>query len=120
MKFKVDENLPIEVATTLRQAGHDAATVLEQHLGGSDDAQLAALCQLEGRILVTLDMDFSDIRNYPPAEYPGLVVLSPRQQDKPYVLDVFMRLVQVLDQEPIEGHLWIVEETQLRIRGEPA
>ena len=65
MRFKVDENLPVEVAEMLRQVGHDAATVLEQHLGGSDDAQLAALCQLESRIFVTLDMDFSDIRSYP-------------------------------------------------------
>jgi len=120
MRFKVDENLPIEVAEMLQQAGHDAATVLEQHLGGSDDAQLAALCQLEGRILVTLDMDFSDIRNYPPAEYPGLVVLRLRQQDKPYVLDVFMRCMQVLEQEAIEGQLWIVEENRIRIRGESA
>ena len=32
MRFKVDENLPVEVAEMLRQAGHDAATVLEQHL----------------------------------------------------------------------------------------
>ena len=118
MRFKVDENLPVEVAEMLRQTGHDAATVLEQHLGGSDDAQLAALCQLEGRILVTLDMDFSDIRNYPPAEFPGLVVLRLRQQDKPYVLNVVMRLMQVLSQEPIEGHLWIVEENRIRIRGE--
>ena len=82
MRFKVDENLPIEVAQMLRQAGREAATVLEQHLGGSEDAQLAPLCQLESRILVTLDMDFSDIRNYPPAEFPGLVVLRLRQQDK--------------------------------------
>jgi predicted nuclease of predicted toxin-antitoxin system len=118
MKFKVDENLPIEAAEMLQQGGHDAATVLEQHLGGSDDAQLAALCQLESRILVTLDMDFSDIRNYPPAEFPGLVVLRLRQQDKPHVLDVLVRLVQVLDQEPIEGNLWIVEENRIRIRGE--
>ena len=119
MKFKVDENLPVEVAEVLQQAGHDAATVLEQHLGGSDDAQLAAVCQIESRILVTLDMDFSDIRNYPPAEFPGLVVLRLRQQDKPYVLNVVMRLMQVLSQEPIEGHLWIVEENRIRIRGEP-
>jgi predicted nuclease of predicted toxin-antitoxin system len=118
MRFKVDENPPVEVAEMLRQAGHDAATVLEQHLGGSDDAQLAALCQLESRTLVTLDMDFSDIRTYPPAEYPGLVVLRLRQQDKPHVLDVFRHLVQVLHQEPIEGHLWIVEENRIRIRGE--
>lgn len=37
----------------------------------------------------------------------------------PHVLDVLVRLVQVLDQEPIEGCLWIVEENRIRIRGEP-
>ena len=34
MRFKIDENLPVEAAELLRQAGHDAVTVLEQHLGG--------------------------------------------------------------------------------------
>ena len=117
MRFKVDENLPIEVAEALRQAGHDAATVLEQRYDGSADTQLATLCQRESRVLVTLDMDFADIRNYPPAEFPGLIVLRLRQQDKPYVLDVLTRLVQVIRREPLEGHLWIVGESRVRIRG---
>jgi predicted nuclease of predicted toxin-antitoxin system len=117
MRFKVDENLPIEVAEVLRQAGHDAATVLEQRYGGSADERLASLCQRENRALLTLDMDFADIRSYPPAEFPGLIVLRLRQQDKPYVLDVLVRLIRTLDQEPTERHLWIVEENQIRIRG---
>jgi predicted nuclease of predicted toxin-antitoxin system len=117
MRFKIDENLPIEVAEALQQAGHDAATVPEQHLGGSADAQLATLCKREGRALVTLDVDFADIRCYPPAEFPGLIVLRLRQQDKPCVLEVLTRLVQVICREPLEGHLWIVEESRVRIRG---
>ena len=118
MRFKIDENLPIEAAETVRQAGHDAATVLEQGYGGSRDAQLAALCQRESRILVTLDMDFADIRAYPPAEFPGLIVLRLRQQDKLYVLDVLARLIPLLGQEPLDQHLWIVEEKRIRIRGQ--
>ena len=117
MRFKVDENLPIEVAEALRQAGHDAVTVLEQQYGGSADERLAALCQRENRALLTQDMDFADIRSYPPAEFPGLIVLRLRQQDKPYVLDVLTRLIRLLDQEPLEQHLWIVDERQTRIRG---
>ena len=62
-------------------------------------------------------MDFADIRNYPPAEFPGLIVLRLRQQDKPCVLDVLTRLVQIIPREPLEGHLWIVEESRVRIRG---
>jgi predicted nuclease of predicted toxin-antitoxin system len=119
MKFKIDENLPIEIAELLRQAGHDATTVLEEQIGGCTDAMLAALCRQENRALVTLDMDFADIRGYPPAEFPGLVVLCLRQQDKPCVLDLFARLVRVLHEEPLEGHLWIVEEGRIRIRGQP-
>jgi hypothetical protein len=35
MKFKVDENLPVEAAVLLREAGHDAATVHDQNLRGA-------------------------------------------------------------------------------------
>jgi len=37
MKFKIDENLPVEVAELLRQSGYDALTVLDQQLGGEAD-----------------------------------------------------------------------------------
>jgi predicted nuclease of predicted toxin-antitoxin system len=37
MKFKVDENLPIEVAALLRDAGHDAVTIHDEQLVGADD-----------------------------------------------------------------------------------
>lgn len=116
MKFKVDENLPVEVAEVLRQFGHDAITVLEQHLGGSADAEVASVCQREGCALVTSDTDFADIRTYPPEEFPGLIVLRLRWQDKPHILQVFRRVIVVLSIEPLEGHLWIVEEGRIRVR----
>jgi predicted nuclease of predicted toxin-antitoxin system len=62
MRFKVDENLPMEVPQLLREAGHEATTVLDQHLGGVDDLTIASICQQEGRALVTLDLDFSDMQ----------------------------------------------------------
>ncbi len=40
MKFKVDENLPAEVAVALREAGHDA---IDQGLGGRADAHVAVV-----------------------------------------------------------------------------
>ncbi|KPK90274.1 hypothetical protein AMJ80_08620 [bacterium SM23_31] len=117
MKFKIDENLPVEVAELLRQAGHEASTVLEQDLGSSSDSDIALVCQRDGRILITLDTDFADIRSYPPAQFSGLIVLRLKQQDKHYVLEVFSRLMRALSDEPLERHLWIVEENQIRIRG---
>ena len=62
MQFKVDENLPIEAAELLRDAGHDAITVHDQQMVGQPDPRIATVCQSESRAIVTLDLDFSDIR----------------------------------------------------------
>ena len=116
MRFKVDENLPIEVAELFRQAGHEAATVLDQDLGGKDDRAVATICQQEARAFVTLDLDFADIRTYPPAHDAGMVVLRLQRQDKPHVLEVFARVIPLFSQEPLAQRLWIVEEHRIRIR----
>jgi predicted nuclease of predicted toxin-antitoxin system len=50
MKFKIDENLPLEAAALLREAGHDALTVHDQNLRGALDPKLRAVCIAEGRI----------------------------------------------------------------------
>lgn len=116
MESKVDENLPIEVAEALSSAGHDALTIHDQEMVGHSDPQVAAVCQTERRALLTLDLDFSDIRTYPPADYHGIVVLRPRTQAKPAVLNLIAQLIPLLDTEPLEGSLWILQETGLRIR----
>ena len=116
MRFKVDENLPVEVADLLRAAGHDAATVSDQGIGGAQDPDLARLVRHEGRVLITLDGGFGDIRSYPPEEYAGLVVLRLPRQDKTFVLDVCQRLIGQLPKEPLTGRLWIVEANRIRVR----
>jgi predicted nuclease of predicted toxin-antitoxin system len=81
--------LPIEVAEILQAANFDTKTVTEQYLSGEKDSIIAQICQKEDRILVTLDLDFADVRSYPPAKYPGLIVIRVQRQDKPHLLPVF-------------------------------
>ena len=71
MKFKTDENLPVEAAATLL-ARFDAETIWDEKLSGADDLVVASTSRNEGRILLTLDLDFANIRAYPPREHPGL------------------------------------------------
>lgn len=120
MRFKTDENLPDEVAALLRQHQHDALTVLDQRLGGHPDPDIAQVCRAEARALVTLDLDFSDIRQYPPADHPGIIVLRPASQTIPRLLHLMAGVIALLDQEPLDGHLWVVDEQRVRIRGSSA
>jgi len=117
MKFKVDENLPIEVAQLLREAGHDVYSVHDQGLVGAKDQVLAEVCQSENRAMLTLDIHFADIRTYPPENYSGLIVLRLARQDKPHVLEVMRRMLKLFSSETLEGKLWIVDEKRVRVRG---
>ena len=115
-RFKIDENLPDEVADSLRNAGHEASTVYAQGHGGTADEHLGQFCLGEKRALVTLDLDFADNRRYPPKQYQGLIVLRVGSQDKRHVLGVFGHVIPMIGKEPLAGHLWIVEEQRVRIR----
>ncbi|MGH9509924.1 MAG: DUF5615 family PIN-like protein [Terriglobales bacterium] len=118
MKFKIDENLPGEIAEMLRSALHEASTVAEQGLAGATDERVVEVCVREGKVLVTLDLDFADVGAYPPHQYPGIVVLRVYRQDRNHVLGAFRRVLALLPHESVEHRLWIVEEDRIRIRRE--
>jgi hypothetical protein len=82
------------------------------------DSDLAALVRREQCALLTFDQGFGDIRSHPPGEYSGLVVLRLKRQDKVHLLSVMPKLIATLASQPLEGRVWIVEESRIRIRGE--
>ncbi len=117
MRFKIDENLPPESSAFLQNSGHDALTVWDQKLQGQLDLTIARVCQEEQRIFITLDLDFADIRTYPPDQYSGLIVMRLNSQSRTSVLRALQGLLPILEKERIDGHLWIVDETTVRIHG---
>ena len=116
MKFKIDENLPVECAESLRAASYDAETASAEALSGSQDAVLFDHCKKEERILITLDLDFANVQVYPPRTHPGVIVLRPPNQDKSTLLSVLGRFVAMLPSRSPEGQLWIVEADRIRFR----
>ena len=117
MRAKLDENLPVEAAELLRTAGWECDSVYDEGLAGADDPEVAAACQAGARVLFTLDLDFADIRAYPPSEYLGIVVLRPTEPSRRQVLQLVSRVLPVLSAEWMEHRLWIVEPGRVRVRG---
>jgi len=91
--FKIDENLPVEVARLFEEAGHSGSTAVEEGLGGSSDQAIAEQCRVEGLVLVTLDIGFADIGAYAPSDYLGLIVMRLKHQDKQAISKVVTRLI---------------------------
>lgn len=116
MKFKLDENLPDLVRETLHAAGHDAHTVADEGLAGAADDAVLAACQTEERVLITLDLDFSNIQAYPPGSHLGIWLLRPAKQTV-HAVDTLVRAgLRLAASERVRKQLWIIDEHRIRIR----
>lgn len=116
MRFKLDENLPAELAGDLRQLGHDAATVTQEGLSGTEDSTVVAAANAEGRVLLTLDKGIADIRDYNPEELSGIVLFRPDAPGRKAILGfVRVRLPEILSID-LTGRLVIVSPARIRIR----
>jgi predicted nuclease of predicted toxin-antitoxin system len=116
VRFKLDQNLPAEAASLLAAAGHDAMTVHQQRMTGAPDTKVVEVCRQENRVLITADLDLSDIRQYPPEKSPGLIVLRLKEQNRANQLALLRKILPMFGSTPLPGRLWIVEKNRVRIR----
>jgi predicted nuclease of predicted toxin-antitoxin system len=116
MRFKLDENLPELVRGSLSALGHDVHTVAQEGLSGAGDVTVLQASVAEDRILITLDLDFSDIRAYPPGSYPGVWVLRPPRQTFKALEALVLAGVRLSTVERVRGQLWVIDERRVRIR----
>lgn len=116
MKLKLDENMPRRTQVLLERRGHDVVTAVAEGLGGKNDATVARVAAREGRMVVTLDRRFADIRRHPPGRHPGFLVLRPEEQSSAQVERL---LVAMLDQHQLDdmaGCIVVLEPGVVRIR----
>jgi hypothetical protein len=77
VKFKLDENLPVELVTDLHGLGHDADTVMDDGLCGAADPSVLAVALAADRILFTLDKGIANLHRYPIHEHAEVVLFRP-------------------------------------------
>ena len=92
MRFTIDENVPLLVATALTSLGHECFVVAaEAHR--AEDPDIMAFSRREGRILVTFDSDFSRMIFHelrPPP--PGVVYMRGRPEEARLVSNLFLTM----------------------------
>lgn len=116
MKIKLDENISPLSVNVFRANGFEATSVKDEGLTGCSDDHLISVCTDEDKILVTLDLDFSDMRRYHPSLFSGIIIIRTDKQSRDYINRILERIIPLLKTEDIRGKLVIVEENGIRIR----
>jgi len=118
-RFKVDEDLPRQIADLLIAHGHDAATVVGQGWQGMPDEILWPRVQNERRWLMTADKGFADLRQYPPGSHAGVILLRSQEESRQAYLELAAIALERLKLDELAGAVVVVTYRGLRIRRAP-
>jgi predicted nuclease of predicted toxin-antitoxin system len=116
VKFKIDENLPVELLMDLRGLGHDADTVTGEGLRGAADPAVVDAALAADRILFTLDKGIANLQRYPIHQHAGVVLFRPDTSGRGAVIAfVRERLREVLEMD-LTDRLTVVGLSRIRFR----
>ena len=119
MKLKLDENLSRRLKPELVALRHDVLTVEDEGLLSRPDPVGGAAARSEGRMLLTLDLEFADLRKYPPGNHPGIVLFRPRSFG-PLAVNAFVtEFVRDTDLAALARCVAVVEPGRVRVRRAP-
>ncbi|MBS0557479.1 MAG: DUF5615 family PIN-like protein [Proteobacteria bacterium] len=118
MNFLLDANMPRAALSALAAHGHGAQLARDIGLGTAPDEQIAQFARAHAAVLVTRDLDFADVRRYPPGRHFGLLVLrlpdTATATQIAGVLDRFLKSPRLVAQLP--GRLAVVDPVRVRFR----
>ncbi|MEA3357809.1 MAG: DUF5615 family PIN-like protein [Thermodesulfobacteriota bacterium] len=116
MKFLADENISPVSVSYIKGLGFDAIHVREVGLKGKSDQAVMEYALKEGRVLLTMDRDFSDVRNYPPGSHNGVIRMKLGFASPQAVNTCVELLLRQLSNRDIEGNLIITDGLKYRIK----
>lgn len=120
VRVKVDENLGQSHVALVEDAGYEAESVFDEGLSGVQDGTLWAHVEEEGRFFITLDLDFSDLREFPPGSHPGILLLRPQNASRDAVTTVLARILHTHSLDEFQGCLVVASEMHTRVRRPPS
>jgi len=115
MKLKLDENVSALTAAPLRALGHDVDTVRDEHLTGADDDTVWDAAQRDGRLLVTSDLDFSDVRKFAPGRHHGIILLRLRDPSRRVIEERVLALFRTGDAASWSGCFVVATDHRVRV-----
>jgi hypothetical protein len=116
MRIKLDENLPQQIADSLKSLGHDVHTAQDEGISGCVDSVIWQAAQDEERFLITQDLDFSDLRRFAPGTHHGILLIRLRLPGLFTLIERIEELFKTEDVARWEGCFVVATERKVRVR----
>ena len=115
--FLVDEDMPRSTARALSAAGYQAVDVRDVGLKSHPDDDVYAYAQAHRQTIVTADLGFANILQFPPGTHEGIIVARlPNDFTTAEVNQELLDALVSLTEQHLKGILVIVQPGRVRVR----
>jgi len=119
MKFLANMCMATRIVEWLRSMGHDVVHLREENLQRIADKEVFKKAVSENRILLTFDLDFSEIVALSEGEAVSIILFRLKNTRTPYVLKRLKHVLEESSKLLKKGSIIIVEDIRYRIRQLP-
>lgn len=114
--FLVDENTSRTLVPSLLNAGFAAQHIYDVGLQGHPDDEIFAFAQKHEQTIITIDLDFASILDYPPPHFGIIVLRLAKTTSTSDLIREVLSSLNAMGEKSLHDTLVIIEPGRLRIR----
>ncbi len=119
MKFLADMGVSMTVVQRLRESGYDAIHLREEGLQRFPDPDILEKARQEERIILTFDLDFSDLLAASADRLPSVIIFRLQNTTPPFVSSRLLAVLLECTEELATGAIVTVQDSRYRLRRLP-
>jgi predicted nuclease of predicted toxin-antitoxin system len=119
MKFLANMGISPATVKFLRELGHEASHLHEQHLDRMPDPEILAKARVEGAILLTSDLDFGELVAASGEQLPTVIIFRLKDMQPENVNSHLQKILEDHVNDLEQGSVLSVSENRIRVRKLP-
>jgi len=119
LKFLIDMPVTPQAVRHLEEKGHEAVHASAVGLGGRPDSDVLERARVEGRIIVTADLDYPRLLALLKAPGPGVILFRGGSYSDAEMLALLDRVLLQGAELDLEHSITVVDQRRVRRRGLP-
>jgi len=119
MRFLVDACVDVRVRAWLREQGHDALHLRDEELQKLPDGGVFTKAAAEGRVIVTIDLDFGEILSLARGQVVSTIVFRVRDTRADALIARLAAVLPGAEPRLARGAIVIIEPARFRVRHLP-